>query len=239
MRFAAFDIETAGPAPTDESGRYNLGITCAAISYLSNFFVGIPESSSDGRFRSKMSPADVDRFIQDLCRLRADGYKIASINGLGFDFRVLAEECGSQENYENVKDLALNHYDPGFQMLCTVGWMQGLAGFAAGADVEGKTKGMDGLKAVEMWQGSREDQDRVIEYVKQDALATKRICRVFEYDKMMRWVSRNGHPGALQIDRLLTVKECLELPLPTTPRWVCYPWPRDKFAGWLKEGDDK
>ena len=114
-------------------------------------------------------------------------YVVVSINGAGFDFRVLAAECQHPEIETDLKRLALAHYDPCFQMLCQRGFRVGLDALARGFGLGGKTEGMDGSKAASDWFGAREDQERVLEYCEQDALLTLDVALNMESASVMRW----------------------------------------------------
>ena len=189
--FVAFDLETARPAPED-GGDWNLGITCAAAALMQvDEKPDIPawapsyepgESSRNSVYKSALSPDDAWDFAAWLLRKQTAGFQIVGWNSLGFDFRVLAEAVNSgsegPDRARQVTDLARTHVDPAFLMLCQMGYMVGLGKLAEANDLPGKTEGIDGLAAIEMWGQGREAQDKVIAYVKQDALAT---AAVYEY----------------------------------------------------------
>jgi hypothetical protein len=140
---------------------------------------------------------------------------------------------------------ALSHIDPAFQMLCQKGFMIGLAAMSEGLGLAGKTEGMDGLRAVEMWKGTREDQDKVLEYVAQDARATAMMYEAILEKGYVRWITKRGswsrYPWIPKIIRdeeaftyrLFTAKESLEIPEPDTS-WMDKPLPREKFYGWAE-----
>lgn len=244
-KWVGFDIETRDKAPEDYTDSYALGVTCVGIA-ASDY----DRPSSYRGMGSVMTPQEVCGIADELLWFHKEGYKIATVNGLGFDLRVMAEECDSLEMFDNLRDLALAHYDPAFQMLCSRGFMVGLDALAVGLELqERKTEDMTGVRAVEMWASAiPEEQQKVLRYVEQDALVTLKIAQALEskrwtwYDNRLRenfkderaicWLTKAGYISHHRIDRLLTVKECLELPLPDTS-WMDNPWPRSKFAGWL------
>jgi hypothetical protein len=51
------------------------------------------------------------------------------------------------------------------------------------------------------------------------------------------WPTKKGTIGkwtpTFKEGRMLTVRECLELPLPDVS-WMDEPWPREKFYGWTQ-----
>jgi len=261
-KYAGFDIETAEKAPEDGDDNYALGVTCAAVLKSGDSEPRLWAAGPvglDGRYPEKMTPESVCDLVNYLCGLvYEDGYTLTGINSLGFDLRVLAEECQDLVVYDNLRDLALAHIDPGFQMLAERGFMVGMKALSIGLQLaEQKSGDMDGLRAVEMWaSGSRADQDEVLKYVAQDARVTLAIAETLEnkrwtweqWDHKRRevvrykdcraihWLTKAGEIGHHCLkDGPLTVKECLALPLPDT-RWMerrgSKPWSRERFAGW-------
>ena len=261
-KWLAFDIETLHKAPENPSDSYALGVTCAATMRSGDdrprLWAAGPVGA-DGRYPEKMTPAQVCDFAAYLVESAHDGYSVASINGLGFDFRVLAEECKDLVTFDNLRELALAHYDPPFQMLCERGFMVGMKALAIGLQLtEQKSADMDGQKAVEMWTGSRADQDKVLEYVAQDARTTLAIIEALENKRWtweqwdfkrretvryedrqaVRWLTKAGKISHHCLERgLLTVQECLALPLPDT-NWMkkrgSEPRPREHSSGWTQ-----
>lgn len=248
-KWCAFDIETRDKAPEDPAASYALGVTCVGIAVSDP---GMPPVSFRG-MGSTMTPVEVCGIAHELWAYGQSGYHIASVNGLGFDFRVLAAECQDLAIFDNLKELALAHRDPAFQMLCRHGFMVGLDALAVGLELaERKTGDMDGVKATELWASAiSEDQQKVLRYVEQDALVTLGIMQALESKRWtwhdsweradyrdtpaMRWLTKKGKIAHKALpDGLLTVRECLDLPLPKTD-WMDDPWPRSKFVGWLDE----
>ncbi|MCP4540622.1 MAG: hypothetical protein GY832_26085 [Chloroflexi bacterium] len=242
-KWLAFDIETAQPAPEDGTD-YALGVTCAATMRTGDdkplLWGNTPRIS--GRYADKLTPRQVCELANYLIRHANDGYRVAGINSLGFDLRVLAVESQDLITFDNLRDLALSHYDPAFQMLAERGFMIGMKALGVGLRLqEQKMAEMDGQKAVEMWAGSREDQDRVLEYVAQDARTTLAIMEAIEERGLIVWQTRRGAISSHRLMRgLLPVSDCLALSLPDTD-WMrrrgSEPWPRERFSGWTKESE--
>jgi hypothetical protein len=167
------------------------------------------------------------------------GYRIVTVNGLGFDFDILAEECESDSAAEACQRLALEHTDIGFAMFCQKGFMVGLSAMAKGLGVAGKTEGMSGALAPSMWAESREGQDKVLEYVQQDVQATADIYDALIVRQRMYWTTKRGtrskYPWRplFSNGHILSVREALELPEPDTS-WMDNAWSREKFCGWTE-----
>ena len=93
-----------------------------------------------------------------------------------------------------------------------------------------------------MWKGSREDQDRVLDYVLQDAVSTGQLYKHMVIDPEFRWLSRAGKENYMYLEkvsspegsRLLTVSESCGISVPDTS-WLGDPsiWERKLFVGWL------
>lgn len=230
-RYMAFDIETSAAAPNDPGASYDLGITCAALYAR--------ETGEDiwyGEYGKPMTPSEVSDFAQALCDYAADGYIMAGINLTGFDCRVVAESAQDEPTYRNMQDLALASVDPAFQLFCARGFMKGMDAIAKGLQLTAQKGELGGLEAIAAWSDGRHLE--VLEYVEQDALVTLEIIEACEKRRGVSWekdgriLSHNFSQG------LLTVRECLALPLPDTT-WMkkrgMEPWSRDKFAGWLND----
>lgn len=233
MEYIAFDLEIAKELPdgADDWKSYRpLGITCAAIVDDQKRV-----STWHSNYMPKMTPAECGRLLNFL----ADSEKpVVTWNGLGFDFDVLAEEAWFKSSRELVKDFALDQIDMAFQMLCEKGFMCGLDAAAKGMGLAGKTEGMSGAKAPILWKEGRKAQEKVLEYVVQDARTTAEVYEAVVWEGHLRWITKRGGLSVwtptFKDGRMLTCRECLELPLPDTS-WMDNPWPREKFAGWALE----
>jgi len=262
MKFVAFDIETLNPAPESKDGNYDLGITCIGACIVdgdkckTRVWHGKEEF---GCYSKKMKQYDVYEFVQKIKLWMNKEYDIVSWNGVGFDLRVINTYC-------DVSQIAPLTIDPFFQMLCEKGYGVGLNTAALGMGVPGKTEGMDGLKAVQMWTLSRDAQEKVLEYVTQDALTTANVYKSIVESGRLTWVSRSGRTNwwrpvlinengdsssfvesrtdfiRLSCEdgekslRMLTMAESLNIPKPDTS-WMSNPWTREEFYGWTGTGE--
>lgn len=237
VKWLAYDVETANPAPSDRNESFALGITCIAeCSYPgASVKVWTPEFDvRKGRYDLVFTPEQVRAFCEHLVHMNSLGYTIVTINGLSFDFRVLAEEAGDLVTYDNMRELSLNHFDPTFQMLCERGFPVGMQAMSDGFALPGKMGGMDGLKAVRMWiEGTRVEQERVLRYVEQDAVATYDIAKKIAETEQIRWITRKGSLSKHSLVPGL-VHECLRESVPDTSWWTGDDKPtREEFAKWV------
>jgi hypothetical protein len=96
-KYLAFDIETSKILPdgADLRAHRPLGISCAAIlaegDDQPNLWYSV---GPDGKPSPTMSLKDISELVDFLCAQVEAGYTIATWNGLGFDFDILAEESG-------------------------------------------------------------------------------------------------------------------------------------------------
>lgn len=233
MKYVAFDLEIADDLPEGEVENYDLGITCAAT---------ITETGRvrvwHDNYAPRMSQERTKQLVDYLWNQYHDNNRfIVTWNGLGFDFRVLEAASGVDPNLR-CRILAANHIDIAFHMLCEKGFMASLSKTAEGMNIPGKTEGMSGALAPQMWRKDRASQDKVLEYVEQDARLTAELYeRILEF-RAMRWIARSGklalwYPGIVE-GRLLTAGEAVELELPDTS-WMSEPWDRNKFYGWVEK----
>lgn len=231
----AFDVETAKPAPRERSGSHALGITCIGeCVWPSRKLVWKPDFDvQTGCYEPAMSAEQVRFFCKYLVDMYEMGYTIVTINGLAFDFRVLAEESRDEAVYSDMQKLALNHFDPTFLVLCERGFPIGMQAMADGFALPGKTGGMDGIKAVQMWgSGARVDQERVLKYVERDAETTYALALKIAEASAIRWITRKGRLNR-HATTLRLVHDCLRKAVPDVSWMTGEDRPtRREFANW-------
>lgn len=230
-KYIAFDIETAKILPEevgDLLAHRPLGVCCTATLAADQSKPQLFYSKrTDGSPVAQMSKADLSQFVDFLLDRTEDGYTIVTLNGLGFDFDVLAEESGRQDD---CKQLALSHVDMLFHIFCVKGFGVGLN---AAAKAIGLSKPADvhGSIAPQLWKDG--NYDRVLEYVAEDCRITLEVAVISEEKGTSRWITKGGSRAGLDIPAgWLPVRDAMKLPLPDTS-WMAAPWPRSKFTAWL------
>ena len=223
-KYLAFDIETAKVLPDDLSewkSHRPLGIACAATLLADTDEVVLWEGTD------KMTQEEAADLVHYLTAQVEKGYTILTWNGLGFDFDILAEESGL---LEQCRQLASNHVDPMFHILCQRGFGVSLDAAAKGMDLLGKS--MNGADAPKMWaEGKREE---VLQYVAQDVRTTMEVATACEALGKFCWIAKSGKLRSMRLpDGWLTVEDAEELPEPNT-WWMSDPWKRASFTAWLR-----
>lgn len=113
-----FDIETHAVTPEGEDvlSHLPLGITCAAASVEGGekklFYPGWTENIPAGELEGPMKPYEINEMVDWMLDKKM---LIATWNGLGFDWRVIATEVPDRDD---IKEIALNHIDPMFELVC-------------------------------------------------------------------------------------------------------------------------
>lgn len=231
-QYLAFDIETAKDVPGDDFNwrpHRPLGISCAATlasdSRQPLLWYG---KTRDGLPEKRMCQEDAQGLVQYLSKMAADGLRILTWNGLGFDFDILAEESGAAAN---CKESALGHVDMMFHVFCSLGYPVSLDKAAQGMGLPGKPPGMTGFKAPKLWaQGHFKE---VLEYVAQDVRTAMQIAQACEQRRRFEWITRKGTKSSMPLTNgWLTVREALRLPEPDTS-WMSAPLSRRDFTAWL------
>ena len=232
-RWLAFDLEIAKVLPEDfgELKQFRpLGISCAATLCSGEEPLLWTEQDARGGYARQLLPATAARLVEYLQERSTAGYRIVTWNGLGFDFDVLYEESGW---LPACKTLALEHTDMMFHIFCEKGYALSLDKAARGMGLAGKMEGMDGALAPSLWQEGQ--QERVLEYLQQDARITLQLAQEGQRQRVLRWVSTTLKLQELKLPRgWLPVKDARNLPLPDTT-WMRDPWSRHKFTGWLDD----
>lgn len=231
-KFLGFDIETAKFWRGDFSAwrRHRpLGVSCAATvagdTGESRLWHG---KNADGTPAPEMTPPELEQLVQYLVSMSEQGYSIVTWNGLQFDFDVLAEESALTEP---CRSLAKSHVDMMYQVVCQRGHLLSLDAAAKGMGLSGKTKGMSGVLAPELWQQGEFDQ--VLNYVEQDARCTVEIAQSAESRRCLTWISQRGAARDMPLPNgWLTVEKAMKLPLPDSS-WMKNPIKRQSLAKWL------
>jgi hypothetical protein len=232
-RFVAFDLETAkilDNVTGDLLSHRPLGITCAVAIRSDRPDSPIVWHGRDGSGAptASMASAEAAALLTQLESFIDDGYSLATWNGLGFDFAVLADESGLVERCAR---LAERHVDMLFHAFCALGFRFGLQSAAEGMRLAGKTKGMSGAMAPLLWAEGRYDE--VIKYCIQDTRTTLEIATAAEQSRKLYWKAKSGSRRDLALPSgWLTVGEANALPLPDTS-WMRNPPSREEFFRWF------
>jgi hypothetical protein len=230
----AFDIETARQLPedvTDILAHRPLGVACAAAFLEDRQETRIWHGrTAEGSPAPRMAREEVCKMVADLTALVADGYTLLTWNGLGFDFDVLAEESGMDRE---CAELAVEHVDPLFHAVCTLGYPLSLQKASEGMNLPGKLAGMSGSEAPARWAEGRHSE--VLEYVTQDVSATLELAVACEKRRELAWITRRGTRRYLPIpEGWLRVREARLLPVPDTS-WMSDPPNRERYTGWADQ----
>lgn len=226
-RYLAFDLEIAEEIPTGKDWREvaPLGITCAAVG--NDRYQEVWSTQGD-----RMDVHQCRDLAEHLIQQAYSEFTIVTWNGLGFDFPVLAMECNSPDHVDGLVGVALDHIDMGFTMACERGYMIGLNKAAKGLKLPGKTEGMHGDLAPQMWKQGHDARVKVIEYLKQDVVTTFQVFVEAYTRGEIPWISGRGNPMFWECGTTpLSVVESLDLPEPDTS-WMTNPRPRRSYYGW-------
>ena len=232
-KYLAFDIEISKVLPEeigDLKSHRPLGICCAAT------FAEDAERpylwytcATDGKPSPQMSRDELSQLVDFLNAQVEAGYTIATWNGLGFDFDILAEESG---RVDDCKRLAVEHIDMMFHVFCEKGFAVSLDAAAKGIRTQGKPPGMNAAMAPKLWEAGRTKE--VLDYVAHDCEVTLKIATVNEQRGHFVWVTRRGSDSSLDLPSgWLPAHHAMKLPDPDTSWMASPPWPRSKFTGWL------
>lgn len=233
MKLLAFDLETAKVTPPDADPQdcRPLGICCWAIASQDEDGSIRTNTGHSGLIHPPMSREECQWLVDRLIFMVDNrGYTLLTHNGVGFDLDILAEESGY---HVKCQSLAVRSVDTCLLVHCIKGFPVGLDAVAKGLGLAGKLEGVSGAKAPELWQQG--EYDTVLQYVAQDVRSTLEVALEIERQKAVRWISKAGRRNGFGVRRLLTVQECLALPLPDTS-WMSDPMPRSRFTGWMERG---
>jgi len=225
-KYLAFDIETAKVVPETETNWKShrpLGISCAATLLADSNELVLWHGAD------RMNQNEAGKLVEYLATQVENGYTVATWNGLSFDFDILAEESGMLAECRN---LAVDHVDMMFHVLCRLGYGVGLDAAARGMGIPGKPEGMSGAMAPVLWaEGKREE---VLGYVFQDVRITSELATACEAGGKLRWIARSGKLRSMALPMgWLPVNLAEKLPQPDTS-WMSDPWQRSTFTEWMR-----
>lgn len=234
-KFLAFDIETAAMLSEEQFQDWKkhrpLGITCIAAQPSDAPAPRTWDSRQSGDGSSgRMGPQQLAEFVNYLKQMTGQGYTLLTWNGLGFDWDVLAEESGCASI---CRDLAHDHVDMMFHVLCARGHPVALDKAAQGFRIPGKPPGMAGFRAPLMWSEGRFQE--VLDYVAQDVRITLCVAAQSEEKSVFRWLTSKGSLSSMPLPGgWLPVSAALGLPQPDTS-WMSSPIPRSRFTEWMQK----
>ena len=232
-RYLAFDIETAKvlpPGVEDILDHRPLGIACAAAVTSDTEDVATWYGrTAAGSPSPKMSEAEASALVDDLSGFVADGYTLVTWNGLAFDFDILAEESGA---LDRCIELAVDHVDMMFHIVCARGYFLSLQKAAVGMSVPSKLSGVSGAQVPAMWANG--EHELVLEYNVQDVRVTAGLAVACDRARALHWVTQRGSRASMPLPNgWLSVRDALELPVPDTS-WMTDPPSRDDLVGWMR-----
>ncbi len=233
-RFLAFDIETAELLPDDATDvlQYRpLGISCAAAwgsdGLVSKTWAG---KNPDGTVAGRLSRVEARGLVNDLQAYVAQGYTLVTWNGLHFDFNVLAEEADAGPE---CAELAKNHVDMMFHVVCARGHFLGLQTACVGMGLGGKTEGVSGAEAPQMWADGRHEE--VLAYCLRDVEMTAQLAVAGDEAKRLSWITQKGRDTSFRLpEGWLSARAAMGLPEPDTS-WMSNPPQREYFTSWMPE----
>lgn len=227
MGYVLFDLETELTPGDLNLDRHVPGITIAATLTGGGdpklWYEQDPAGQATGSVLSRETAVMLVRFLQG--RALA-GDVIATWNGAGFDFRVLAKASGLRAE---CVELAWDHVDMMFWLHCQKGFSVGLQS-AAKAVGTGKVAGLSGADAPRLWAAGEYEQ--VQEYVAQDVRAAAAVYEAATRTRGLRWITTQGRLSVAG-GQLCSVRDAYALARPDTSWMRRAAWPREKFVGWM------
>jgi hypothetical protein len=186
-------------------------------------------TDDNGGNAAKMTEMECIALVQRLRKATDQGYTVLTHNGVGFDLDILAEESGM---HSECAELAMSSVDTCLLVHCHKGFPVGLEAIAKGMGLSGKTEGMNGALAPQMWAEGKYTE--VLDYCAQDVRSTLEVALEIERRRALTWISKSGRRNHLTIQKLLTAAESLQLPEPNIS-WMDSPILRSRFTAWMQQ----
>lgn len=230
-RFLALSLETIMPIRSADKWRLYLpvGPACAATSTADEELVWYAHDPGQNN-ATAMTAADAASLVDYLQQMTSDGYTITTWNGMGFDWPALAKQS---RRVEECRQLALNHVDMMYQVLCTKGFCLKDESAAAGMGIRLKTGEEYDNDKPERW--AKNHPKLILVRCNFGADLILKVSTEAQRTGRLKWISRNGGRNGMSLkDGWKTVREARVLPEPDTSRFHD-PIPRILFDDWLCE----
>ena len=226
----SFDIEIANVfelAPGEDLDQYGpFDISCAAAADEAGEVIHWVNQAADGSYESHLDAEKAHEMLSWLRAQQLAGTRLFAWNGLSFDLRWIGVAA---KDIPLAAEVALDLYDPMFQIFVQRGFPVGLAKVAEGLGVI-ETKLMDGADAPVQWAAGNHQE--VLDYVAGDCRITDAVVARIEETKGITWRTGRGTLSTEPMPVLKRVRELLDAPEPDTS-WMDAPMPRTKFTSWM------
>lgn len=230
VALVCFDIEIANVIELkpgedlDQYGPFDISVAAASTGADAvRHWYDVDERGVPARC---LGAARAREMLQFLREMQLSGARVCAWNGLAFDLRWLGVAAGE---LALASEIALDLYDPMFQLFCARGFPVSLAAVAEGLGVEQK-KLLRGEQAPIEW--ARGNHQLVIDYVAGDCRITASVLERIVETGAVRWRTKRGTLSTEPMPQLKRVRDAMRDPLPDTS-WMSSPMKREKFHGWL------
>ena len=226
----SFDIEIANIfelAPGEDLDQYGpFDISCAAAADEAGEIIHWVSQAEDGSYEPHIGAEKAHEMLSWLRTQQLAGARLFAWNGLSFDLRWIGVAA---KDIPLAVEVALDLYDPMFQVFVQRGFPVGLAKVAEGLGVI-ETKLMDGADAPVQWAAGNHQE--VLDYVAGDCRITDAVVARIEEAKGITWRTGRGTLSTEPMPVLKRVRDLLDAPEPDTS-WMDAPMPRSKFTSWM------
>lgn len=189
---------------------------------------------------------DMNEFVDALLLATDEDYTLAGFNSAGFDFQVLSSFLPNRKN--DIRRLALDHFDPAAALFCHKGYMVGLDKIADGLGVKRKVSQVElsngnvidisGAQVEKLWVSG--ETNAVKAYLRGDVMAELEVIESIIKTGSISWIAKSGKLTTQRIcdpGTAPSLETYLALPAPDTtwmkPEPGKEPWTRERFYGWL------
>jgi hypothetical protein len=202
-KFVAFDLEFH-EAPN------GIQILCAASMSTDDAVPFVWFDNDNGHIADSLSEYTLANFVQFLMSKVNEGFCIVTWGGVGADFRHLCKLLPGLAS--EIKTLCLNSVDVPFASGSSIGMMMGLGSAAQALGIGKKTN--DSATIPSLWTSSRHE---VLQHVSTDTYLTVAVVRNAIAHNELHWITSRGIRKTWCPAKLVTVRACLQMPLPNVP----------------------
>ena len=198
VNYVAFDLEFVNEA-----------VVCAASMSSDESVPNVWYDTQNGTILDVLSVATLELFVNYLFAMTVSGYTLVTWSGVGSDFKLLAKLLPHKRDL--LISLCLNSIDIPFISGTVLGMMMSLNSVGTSLGFEAKRSSST---IPDLWKVNKFE---VLQHVSTDTFMTVAILRKAGISKTIVWTTQKGHTKTWCPVEFFTVRECLQMPLPTVP----------------------
>jgi hypothetical protein len=216
VKYVAFDLEFVNEA-----------VVCAASMSSEESVPNVWYDTVNGSILESLSVSTLETFVNYLFAMTVSGYTLVTWSGVGSDFKLLAKTLPHKKGL--LIQMCLNSIDIPFVSGTVLGMMMSLKSVGISLGFEAKR---NSSTIPELWTTNKFE---VLQHVSTDTFMTVAVLKKAIASKTLMWTTQKGHTKTWCPVELFSVRECLQMPLPSVPFVIQDTMNPKILAKWMME----